>query len=116
MDWQTDRVIRTLDAKDSGDLFTAANALLASASREELGTLLQELPAYLPSRGVTTDWIDAEVGRIVPEYGAAKAQLQRAESVFQITRQNANLARRSFADSSTRVIFADPTKYDPDVT
>jgi hypothetical protein len=110
-----DRVVRTLDAKDRGQLFTAARELLAEASREELGVLLVELPPYLQSRGSTSDWIDAEVGRIVPEYGAAQSQLNRAEQAQQIVRQNAQFARNAFATGRPATVFVPyDAAYDPD--
>src|SRR5262245_42540502 len=80
------RTERLLDAVDSGQKFSTAQELIKQASREELGTLLQELPAYLKSCGSPTDWIDTVVGQAVPEYADAKNQLRKAEAAMQITR------------------------------
>jgi vacuolar-type H+-ATPase subunit E/Vma4 len=109
------RVIRTLDGKDGGALFESANQLISSATREELGTLLQELPAYLQSRGSTTDWIDAAVAQVVPEFATARAQLKQAESAFQVVRTNVQFVRQAFASDRPATILVDPSKYDPDV-
>jgi len=106
-----DRVIRRLDVKDPGQLFNAANEELAGATREGLGTLLQELPSYLQSRGVTTDWIDAAVAQVVPEFAAARAELKKAESAFQITRQNVGFLKQGFANGRPATVLADPAKY-----
>jgi hypothetical protein len=117
------RTERLLDSVESGERFGVAQELVKSASREELGTLLQELPAYLKSCGVTTDWIDTVVGQAVPEYASAKAQLKKADAAVQIVRQNANSIRRAFADGRANgVVIADPFtadkynryRYDPD--
>jgi len=110
-----DRMLRTLDSKDPGQLFDAANDLIAGASREEVGTLLQELPAYLQSRGSDAAWLDAAVAQHVPEYAQARAQLKQAEAAFQITRSNAKSVREAFAAGHRTVIFADPSRYDPDL-
>jgi len=106
-----DRVIRRLDVKDPGQLFNAANEELAGATREELGTLLQELPSYLQSRGVTTDWIDAAVAQVVPEFAAARAELKKAESAFLITRQNVGFVKQGFANGRPVTVLADPAEY-----
>jgi hypothetical protein len=118
------RTERLLDSLDNSAKFGAAQDIIKQASREELGTLLQELPAYLKSCGVTTDWIDTVVGQTVPEYSNAKAQLQKADAAVMFVRQNANSLRRAFADGRTNgVVIVDPfapdkygkrSKYDPD--
>ncbi len=82
---------RLLDAKQ--DKFTAAQDLVKSASREELGTLLQELPAYLQANGLETGWLDIYVASIVPEYGAAKTELQKATAANQLITAAANTLR-----------------------
>jgi hypothetical protein len=111
-----DRVIRQLDAaKDGGAAFKLAQDLLAGATREELGTLLQELPSLLNSRGIPSDWVDPSLARIIPEYGTARAQLKQAESAYQITRMNVEFMRRGFADGRAPTVLTDPGKYDPDI-
>jgi hypothetical protein len=109
-----DRIIRTLDTKDQAQLFEAANDLIAGATREELGTALQELPAYLRSRGSDANWLDAAVAQVVPEYATARSQAKLAEQAYQITRTNVHFARESFATDRPATIFADPSRFDPD--
>lgn len=110
-----DRTLRTLDSKDSGALFEEAQQLVAGADREQLGVLLEELPAYLKSRGSTVDWIDAAVAQAVPEYASAREELKKAESAFVITRQNINSIHRAFKDGHAKVVFTDPSRFDPDI-
>ena len=72
-----DRTKPLLDNAKEG-AFGRAQKLIASANREELGTLLQELPAYLEALGHPTDWIDTAVGQVVPEFAQATKQHQKA--------------------------------------
>lgn len=113
--WQ--RTIRQLDAKDGAQLFQLANDAMKSATREELGTLLQELPSYLASRGSTTEWIDPILGQLIPEYGRAHKQLTAAEKALQVTEFNAKQMRERFALASPtgyrKPHFITP-RYDPD--
>jgi hypothetical protein len=108
------RMVRQLDAKQPGELFNEVNDMLASANREELGVLLVELPAYLQSRGSTSDWIEAAVANIVPELAAARAEHKRAEQAFQIMRTNAQHVRQGFTNGRPAAVIIDPSKYDPD--
>jgi hypothetical protein len=116
---------RLLDSlQESGQKFATAKELIDTASREELGTLLQELPSYLRSVGVPTDWIDDAVGQAVPEYASARGKLTKAESALQFARLNADSLRRAFKrGNATGIAFSDPFdnpiggrgKYDPDM-
>jgi chromosome segregation ATPase len=98
----------------------AAQKLIANADREQLGTLLQELPDYLQTHGQTSDWIDAVVAQAVPEYGAARTQLTKAQNALLVTRSNAESLRKTFRQeghaqcSSTTTRSTTPTS-DPDV-
>ena len=92
-----------------------AQKLIAKADRTELGTLLQELPAYLEARGHTTEWIDAAVGQAVPEYAQATKKHQKAKQAVTITEYNALSLRKSFAEGRSMSIITDARqKYDPD--
>lgn len=108
------RVIRNLDGKDGGALFEEANRLVSSATREELGTLLQELPSYLQSRGSTTDWLDAAVGQVVPEFASARAEHKKAEQALQVMRTNVQFVRQAFANGRPATHLIDPARFDPD--
>lgn len=91
-----------------------ARELVANASREELGTLLQELPAYLRSVGAPSSWIDTDVATVVPEYSAAKAKLIRAEQSLQLISADASRIKQGFVARRISVPPSDPSKYDPD--
>ncbi len=114
------RTERLLDSLKDGARFGTAQELVKTETREELGVLLQELPTYLKSCGVSTDWIDGVVGQAVPEYARAKTQLQKADAAVTFVRQNANSLRRAFKDGRANSIvladpFSDPRRsYDPD--
>jgi hypothetical protein len=111
----TARMLRLLDAADGAQLMPKAQEILKGASREELGTALQELPAYLASRGSTAEWLDPYIGSIVPEYGAAREQLQKAEQALSITDLNARHLHQAYERGQTRTpVFTDPSGYDPD--
>jgi hypothetical protein len=109
-----DRTKSLLDNAE-GSPFVTAQKLIANADRTELGTLLQELPAYLQARGHTSDWIDTVVRNAVPEYGAARAQLTKAQRALAVTQSNAESLRRSFSDPGHRSVFVKyDRKFDPD--
>jgi hypothetical protein len=91
-----------------------AQKLIADADRTELGTLLQELPAYLQAHGVTTDWIDAAVSQAVPEYAQATRQAKAAKQALTIAEYNALSLRKSFAQGRSISVITDARKYDPD--
>lgn len=85
---------RLLDSKD--DKLHTARQLVENASRDEIGVLLQELPAYLQSFGLSTEWIDEHVARVVPEYGAAKDELKKANAATQLVTNAARMVRQGF--------------------
>jgi hypothetical protein len=109
-----DRTRRILDNLDSASLYGAAQDLLSTADQAELGTLLQEIPAYLQARGQNTEWIDTAVAQVVPEYSAARERLGKAEKALQITEYNAKALRKGFTEGRPPTVLADPHKYDPD--
>ena len=110
----TARIIRQLDSKDSGELFGAADELIQQAIREELGVLLQELGPYLKSRGSSTDWIDAKLDQLIPEYRKARRQLGDADKALQMIKFNAGSVRRLFSSPGHRPVLTDPRIHDPD--
>jgi hypothetical protein len=111
-----DRVIRQLDAlDDNGQAFARAQQIVTDATPEELGTLLQELPAYMESRGSSSGWIEPLVAEKVPAYGQAKAQLQKADAAVQIVNLNMRHLQDAYGRGQTRTPhFTDPAGYDPD--
>jgi chromosome segregation ATPase len=108
-----DRTRPLLDNAKEGAL-GRAQKLIANANREELGTLLQELPAYLEALGHPTDWIDAAVGQAVPEYDTAIKRHQTAKQAHTIAKYNALSLRKSFAEGRSGSVITDARKYNPD--
>jgi hypothetical protein len=111
------RTQRALDSiTDTGRLLAAANNLISAAPREELGTLLQELGPYLTSRGTaSTDWIDAALAQAVPEYGAAKEEVVKANKLRDIAVFNANLLRDRFTKTAEPGAYRRPILVNPAV-
>jgi hypothetical protein len=108
------RTQAVLDTAKEG-AFGAAQKLIAEADREQLGTLLQELPSYLQSHGHTSDWIDTAVGQVVPEYAQAARQRHKAQQALTITEYNAKSLRKLFAQGYAGVsIITDARTHDPD--
>jgi hypothetical protein len=118
-----DRAKAVLDAAKDGK-YAAASTLIKNATREELAVLVEELPAYMTAHGQPTEWIPTQVGQALPEYPAARAQLDKATAALQIVEQNARFLRRGFEEGRAPYVLADPfkprfpgdstNKYDPD--
>jgi hypothetical protein len=128
-----DRTKAVLDTLEPGQLFTAAEELLAKADRAELSVLAEELTPYIKSRGGISEIVDNRTGakqelidialtRHVPEYAEAKKQFAKAASALQFVETNAGFLRRGFAEGRTPYVLTDPFsdrfgnrgKYDPD--
>jgi hypothetical protein len=88
-----------LDAAE-GSAAPAARQLIANASREELGVLLEELPSYFTARGSDSEWIEPTIAQVVPEYGAAKEQLTKASAAAQFIESAARAIQRGFDTGS----------------
>jgi hypothetical protein len=108
-----DRTQPLLDNAKEG-AFGRAQKLIANANREELGTLLQELPAYLEALGQPANWIDTAVGQVVPEYGQATTKHKKAQQALTIAEYNAKSLRTSFDRGYSSSILTDARQYDPD--
>jgi hypothetical protein len=108
-----DRTRPLLDNAKEG-AFGKAQKLIASANRDELGVLLQELPSYLEALGHPTDWIDPAVGQAVPEYAKAASQLKKAKQALTIAQYNAKSLRTSFDSGRSSSVLTDARNYDPD--
>lgn len=108
------RAQKLLDNAGPVKLVATAEDLITNAVPDELGTLLQELPAYLRSRGQASDWIDGAVTRVVPEYRRARERLTKADQALQITEYNARSLHRGFGSGRPPRVLADPSRYDPD--
>lgn len=109
-----------LDTAKSGTVIHQAGELIAAAEPNELGVLIQELPAYLTVRDVPTNWIDAAIGQAAPEYGTATTTLHKAEQALIITEHNARRLQASIGRGDQIPIplaLPNPNKpreYDPD--
>lgn len=77
---------RLLDNSDRK--LIAARDLVDKATPAELGTLLQELPAWLQANNVPDDWVEAAVTHKVPEYAAARRDAARLDRAWQISQHN----------------------------
>ncbi|WP_234826629.1 hypothetical protein [Mycobacteroides abscessus] len=95
------RCERLLDSSRDNKL-AVAEEMVRKASKEELGTLLQELPTYLRSVGIGDSWIDESVAQHAPNYGKAKNRLQRAEQAVMVANANARQLRESFTNRQAR--------------
>ena len=76
--------------------------------------LAQELGPYLQSRGQAADWLDTALAHAVPEYGAARTELDTAEQAVAVTRYNADQLRKGFREGRPPTVIADGRRYDPD--
>jgi hypothetical protein len=110
-----DRTKPLLDNAKEGAV-SRAQKLITTASREELGTLLQELPAYLEAHNQPTSWIESAVSQVVPEYGQAVKRNRLAQKALTIGKYNADNLRRTFAEghAGSPLVLADLRGYDPD--
>ncbi len=84
--------------------------LITQATPEQRGVLIEELSAYIEARGHTTDWLDIVIGLAVPQYGAARTQLRKAQQALIVTRSNAESLRKTFKQEGHRSVLV---KYDP---
>jgi hypothetical protein len=97
-----------LDTKDGSQLSMTASGLVQSASPEELGTLIQELPSYLSTRGSNADWLDAAVANAVPAYADALADQSLAGKARDVTSFNAKRLSQSVSQTATPSSYRRP--------
>ncbi|MCX4095337.1 hypothetical protein [Nocardia sp. alder85J] len=112
------RAQRQLDAAKDG-VAGAAVALLRHAEPAELGVLLQELPSYLRSRGVSFDAsTKAILAEKAPQYARALKRAVDAEQAYEVTRHNVQQMRSRLSVSHPgayqKPFLVDARKYDPD--
>jgi hypothetical protein len=108
------RAQRALDAAQGGNLAATAQRLIRDAQPGELGTLLEELPAYLNSRGAQSNWIAPPLQQVAPEYAAANQDAANAQRALEITRHNARVIREAVASGRRPATgtLVDPTRFD----
>jgi hypothetical protein len=74
-----DRLVRELESAKSP--LAAAQHAVESASADELGVLMVELPSLMAGKGVPTDgWLDRSVAAKVPEYDVAQQKAANAKT------------------------------------
>ena len=91
-----------------------AKQALESADAATLGVLMQEVPAYLESRNMPTDWIGPVVTQKVPELGEKLGKVQRVKQAQQVLDYNIAGLRKGFQSGHPPNFLVDPSKYDPD--
>jgi hypothetical protein len=110
-DWERSRT--TVEAQQNvGQQIATARKLLADAQTPQaVATLAEEVAPYLASKGLPTDWIDAELAKAAPGYGAAKAEAVQRERQEMKVRHNARVAKQAAADGRLPDprILVDPT-------
>lgn len=108
------RAQRVLDNSRSAKVVSAAKNLLADADPADLAVLCDELSPYLQSRGLPSEWLEGALGEVVPEYGAARTRLTKAQQARTVVEYNAKMLRKSFTEGRLPATLADPHGYDPD--
>jgi hypothetical protein len=84
--------------------------LITEATPEQRGVLIEEPSAYIEARGHTTDWLDIVIGQAVPEFGAARTQLRKAQQALIVTRSNAESLRKTFKQEGHRPVLVNTTR------
>jgi hypothetical protein len=115
------RTQRTLDALPDGNVVSTVQKLIEDASPSDLSALLQEVPAYLESKGINTDFVDDAVAKASPKYAHARKMAAAGKQAVTIAEANAKRVRdrisTTYPDSYGRpksfpLTFASPD-YDP---
>jgi hypothetical protein len=92
-----DRLRRSLDSVADGKVALTVKRAIETAGDAERGVLLQELPSYVESRGVPSDFIEETVTRVVPELATAQAELDKAKRKQAVIKYNASAVRKGIA-------------------
>jgi hypothetical protein len=111
-----DRELRKLEAaKDSGSVINVARQALESSSGAELGVLMEQMPSYLESRKVPTEWINPVVTQQHPALGEAQWKANQAQQAATLLHYNAMRIRNGIHNGSPPNYLVDPSKFDPDI-
>jgi hypothetical protein len=114
--WQ--RTSRELDSVPTEKVAAACQQLIADAAPDELGWLATELPSYLRSRGVPSDWLDAALHQVHPGLRQAAERRRLTRQAADIIASNARSARRAISRASQgsyrRPKLVPVDRYDPD--
>jgi hypothetical protein len=114
------RASQELGALPPERLISATQRRIKGASSAELCVLAEELPSFLRSRDVPTDWLDSALEAASPTLKTAAAQRKLAVQAHAILASNGRSAKRAMESAAhgsyKRPPLVDPTtKYDPDV-
>jgi hypothetical protein len=111
--WERER--RKLDATENGSLaLSLAKNAIENADPATLGVLLQEVPSYLESRNVPTDWVQPVVTQRIPELGEKMARVQQAQRAQAVVDYDIAALRQGFQKGHAPTQLVNPSKYDPD--
>jgi hypothetical protein len=115
--WQ--RTSRELDSVPTEKVAAVCQHLIADAAPDELGWLATELPSYLRSRDVPSDWVDAALRQVHPGLRSAANRRRLTRQAADIIASNARSARKALGSAASgsykrpRLVNPSP-KYDPD--
>jgi len=99
--WERER--RKLDAAQANpQAFAMARRAVEDADAATLSVLLQELPSYLESRGITSEWVNPVVTQKIPALDEAQRTVQRAQQAQQIVNYDVAALRNGFTTASAR--------------
>ena len=115
--WQ--RTSRELDSVPTEKVVAVCQRLIADVTPDELAWAATELPSYLRSRHVPSDWVDAALHQVDPELRTAANRRRLTRQAADIIASNARSARKALASAASgsykRPRLVDPSpKYDPD--
>lgn len=109
-----DRILYRLENADQKQV--AAREIIAHGPEEELGVALQEVPAYLESNNLTTDFIEPVLAERMPDVADKAARLRKAKQATAIGKQTARQIREGIRAAAPAHVLMDPkhiAKYDP---
>jgi hypothetical protein len=105
------RAQRRLDsAKGVSEKAGVAQDLISGAEGLALGTLQEELPEYLASEGVPTDWLDNAFAARIPDAAAALAEANRLAKAHAILAHNHSSLTRAIDRDLAAPQLLDPTQ------
>jgi hypothetical protein len=110
------RTRHALDTANNGaNRINTARMALQQARPDEVGVLAREIPEYLKSAGLPTDWIEKEVASRVPELARKQADLAKLHQAQAITNHSIAALRRGFASGTPpSQPLVNPARFDPD--
>lgn len=109
------RTERTLDSiKDSTKVVAAARDLVKNASDSELPVINEELSAYLSSRGVPSEWLNAALAQRIPGVDDLRDDAALKSKRVAVLTLNHNALVKAFANGTPAPELVDP--YSPSIT